>query len=48
MNIKKDKNKIHDCDCDKPEIRKLFRNGNCSEEQVRLCHSKNFFKIPKK
>jgi len=46
MKIKKDKNISHDCDCDKPEIRKLFKNGNCSEEQIRKCHGKNFSKIP--
>lgn len=32
--------KIHECDCDKPDVRNLFKNGCCSDEQIMKCHGK--------
>jgi hypothetical protein len=37
--IKKNKKeKIHDCNCDHPELRNAFKNGKCSEGQIIKCH----------
>ncbi len=44
MRMRKKKNNLHDCECDKPEIRDSFESGNCSEEQIRECHGQDFLK----
>lgn len=42
MKMRKKKKISHECECDKPEIRTSFKNGECSEEQIQRCHGKEF------
>jgi len=44
MKMRKKKNVSHECECDKPEIRDSFKNGSCSDEQIRQCHGRDFLK----
>lgn len=45
---KKEKSHADDCDCDKPEIRDGFDDGQCSEDQIIKCHGQEFFEKLKK
>jgi hypothetical protein len=31
-----------ECECDQPEVRASFQDGDCSEEQILKCHGKKF------
>ncbi|UYP46896.1 hypothetical protein NEF87_003181 [Candidatus Lokiarchaeum ossiferum] len=38
MNEKITKDHKNDCECDLPEVRDSFKDGNCSKEQIIKCH----------
>ena len=40
--MRKNKEKGHECDCNKPEIRNSFMNGCCSDDQIIECHGKEY------
>ena len=42
--MSKEKISNHDekCECDKPEIRDSFKEGNCSDEQIVKCHGHEY------
>ncbi len=48
MFYKTEKSHADDCECDKPEIRDGFEDGQCSEDQIIKCHGQEFFEKLKK
>ncbi|MFO8019002.1 MAG: hypothetical protein R6U96_10225 [Promethearchaeia archaeon] len=36
------KKESHECECGKPEIRKSFKEGCCSDEQIVKCHGQEY------
>ena len=46
--MRNNKEKIYDCDCDKPNVRNSFIHSCCSDSQIIKCHGKKYLDHLKK